>query len=108
MGITETLKGELLAVARTYAAAKNIKLSSLGQQIFNSTYFFSRLEGGELKLMCEAYDNVMQWMSNRWPEGARWPPHVQRPAPEVVAPEPKREKAVTMEKVKTKRKGKTA
>ena len=79
--MAETVRADLLAVAKAYAAAKGIKMSSLGNYVRTDSTYFARLERGETKMVCEVYDEIMQWLSDRWPEGTRWPPHVGRPIP---------------------------
>jgi len=105
--MAETLRGDLLAVARTYAAAKRLRMSSLGNYARGDSSYFRKLEHGDNRMVAEVYDEIMQWLSDRWPEGARWPPHVGRPAPKAIMSGPKREKAITVEKVKTRRKDRT-
>lgn len=101
--MAETLRGDLLMVARTYAAAKKLRLSSLGNYVRGDSTYFRKLENRNNRMVCEVYDEIMQWLSDRWPEGLRWPPHVARPSPK-----PLRKKVVVVEKVKTRRQEKNA
>ena len=36
----------------------------------------------------ESHDRILQWMSDRWPEGVQWPPEVLRPDPQPLPVEP--------------------
>lgn len=82
--MAETLRADLLAVAQIYATAKGLKLSSLGNYVRGDSTYFIKLKRGKTRMVCEVYDEIMQWLSDRWPEDVRWPPHVARPNPKPL------------------------
>ena len=81
MSVADTLRTDLLTVARAYCEAKGMALSSLGLYIRKDSRYFGKLIAGETTMVAEVYDHCIQWMSDGWPSKCRWPPHIARPAP---------------------------
>jgi hypothetical protein len=73
----ETMRERLFAVAKIYARAKNIKLTSIGMYATKDGRLFDRLRDGG-GMSPDTYDRVMQWLSDNWPKG-KWPEDVPRP-----------------------------
>lgn len=74
---------QLLAVARAYAAAEGIDLSTVSWRALGDTKKLTAMEGGA-DIQVRRHERTMQWFSDNWPAAAEWPVAVARPAPETV------------------------
>lgn len=68
----------LLTVARTYAAAEQIDLSTVSWRALGDTKKLTALEAGK-DIQVRRFENTMQWFSDNWPASAQWPASVDRP-----------------------------
>lgn len=78
----DDMRARLVGVARAYAKATDLELSSVGMYALRDGRFFERIKpknGGKFGM--DTYDRAMQWFSDRWPEHAKWPDGTPRPAP---------------------------
>lgn len=73
------LRSNLIACASAFAAARSLSLSTVGRLVAKDGRFFDRLDDGST-FTARKYDEVIRWFSDSWPEGAVWPPSVERPA----------------------------
>lgn len=73
----------LLALARAYAAAEGVQLTTVSTRLFNDGKVLGRLEAGG-DLTTGRFRNAVQWFSDHWPAAASWPAGV--PRPPVSAP----------------------
>ena len=70
---------QLIKVAEAFSEARSLSLARVSVLVFN--------DGKKLKAMAEQgvdlstgkFEFAMQWFSSNWPEGAEWPPSVDRP-----------------------------
>jgi hypothetical protein len=70
----------LLLLAKAYGSAAEIELSTVSWRVFGDTKKLAALETGS-DIQVGRYEKAVQWFSDNWPERARWPAAVQRPAP---------------------------
>ena len=75
---------QLLALARIYAAAEKVDLSTVSWRVFGDTKKFAALDGGA-DLVTKRYREARQWFSDHWPAEAIWPHDVPRPDPQEAA-----------------------
>ncbi len=68
----------LLAVARGYCNATGLSLARVATKVHNHGAFFKRLEGGA-GCTVDTYEKCLQWFSDNWPAGTKWPAGVMRP-----------------------------
>jgi hypothetical protein len=73
----------LIAVARAYASAEEIDLSTVSWRALGDTKKLTALEDGK-DIQIRRFEKTMQWFSDHWPANAIWPVDVERP---VAAPE---------------------
>lgn len=69
---------QLLTLARTYAAAEGIELSTVSSRVFNDGKKLAAIEAGG-DLYSSRLEAAMQWFSDRWPEATEWPADLRRP-----------------------------
>ena len=77
---------DLIKISKKYTHAKKISLSRLGFLAVKDGKFFSRLEKGSSCTLRTAR-RVIQYLSDRWPPGLKWPSDIQRPP---ISSSPKR------------------
>jgi hypothetical protein len=78
----QELKEHLLALARGYAAARgDLALSTVGRLAADDWRFFERVQDDEKTFTARKYDEIIEWFSANWPDGAQWPSDVRRPQP---------------------------
>jgi hypothetical protein len=65
-------KDQLLVVANAYSVAARISMQALAHEIFKDNKKFAMILKGK-DIRCDSFDYAMQWMSDRWPVGAKWP-----------------------------------
>lgn len=73
----------LLSVARTYAAAEKIDLSTVSWRAMGDTKKLRAIEQGS-DIQVRRFERTMLWFSMHWPSGVDWPPGVPRP---VIPPQ---------------------
>ncbi|WP_425155527.1 hypothetical protein [Candidatus Palauibacter sp.] len=69
----------ILILSERFAGARGIQLTTLGQKAVGSGDLFNRLNEGRVTF--RTVDRLVQWLSDNWPEGLEWPPHIPRPEP---------------------------
>lgn len=69
---------QLLVVARAYANATGLELSTVSWRVFGDTKKLPAIEAGA-DIQVRRYEKAIQWFSENWPEDARWPDEVARP-----------------------------
>ena len=83
--IEPSLKTHMRACADAYAAAREIKLSTVAEQAAGDWRFFDRMES-DTTFTARKYDSVMAFFSRNWPADLPWPADVPRPAkPDALA-----------------------
>lgn len=70
----------LLEVARAYATAEQIDLSTVSWRALGDTKKLTALEAGK-DIQVRRFENTMQWFSENWPTAAVWPSEIERPQP---------------------------
>jgi hypothetical protein len=68
----------LLCVARAYAAAAKVDLSTVSWRALGDTKKLGAMADGA-DIQVRRYEKTMQWFSDNWPEGFDWPAAVPRP-----------------------------
>lgn len=85
----------LLTLSRIYAAAEGVSLSAVSWRVFGDTKKLPAMEGGA-DIQVRRYGRAVQWFADNWPNGAEWPPEIERPSPSIVpSQEPAAEEAVS-------------
>jgi hypothetical protein len=73
---------QLLAVARAYAKAEGVKLSTVSSRALDDGKRLAAIVNGA-DIRVGRFERTMQWFSDHWPEGVRWPVDVPRPKTRV-------------------------
>lgn len=68
----------LLKVARAYAAAEGVDLSTASWRVFGDTKKLAAMEAGA-DIQVRRFERGMRWFSENWPASAAWPAGVVRP-----------------------------
>lgn len=82
----KVLRENMLTVGRVYCAAetartgREVTLKTLGERAIRDHRFFLRLEENDGTFQASKADQVMCWLSAKFPEGATWPARVPRPS----------------------------
>ncbi|WP_439398987.1 hypothetical protein ACRQ5Q_16705 [Bradyrhizobium sp. PMVTL-01] len=74
----------LLKVARAYAAAEGIDLSTASWRALGDTKKLSAMEQGA-DIQVRRFEKTMSWFSDNWPANTEWPEGIERPARQQVA-----------------------
>lgn len=75
---------QLLTIARQYAAAEKIELSAVSWRVFGDSKKIGAIEAGA-DIQVRRQERAVQWFSDNWPDNAKWPKGIQRPASTVTA-----------------------
>lgn len=70
---------QILRVARVYADAEEIDLSTVSWRVFGDTKKLKAMERGA-DIQVRRHEAAMTWFSANWPKNARWPKGVARPS----------------------------
>lgn len=73
------LRDQLLTVSDAYGAARGISRSRVSTIVFNAGLALDRVASGR-DLTTRKFERALQWFSDHWPQGTRWPKGVSRPA----------------------------
>lgn len=68
----------MLTIARLYADAKSLPISTVSNLAARDSGFFGRIEREEASFTARKYDDVMGWFSDNWPASLAWPEDVPR------------------------------
>jgi hypothetical protein len=75
---------DLLAVADAYKRALHLEDVTVSHRLFGDSKKLGALrQGAEITL--GRFNASLQWLSEHWPEGVKWPQHVARPPVEQDA-----------------------
>jgi hypothetical protein len=66
------LRARLMLVARAYADAKGLKLTTLGAYAASDQHFFGQLAKGR-NITAAAYDRMIAFFTENWPPEVKWP-----------------------------------
>lgn len=69
---------QLLGLAREYARAEGIELSTVSWRVFGDTKKLGAMETGS-DIQVRRHEKAMAWFSENWPGSAEWPADVPRP-----------------------------
>ena len=72
------LETDLLRCVDAYCAARGIARATLSTTLVNDGKTLDRLVSGG-SLTVRKWQHCMDWLSENWPPGARWPADVPRP-----------------------------
>lgn len=76
------LTQNLLAVITAFRAVNPLAPSTVSRKFLGSGRVLAQIESPEgYGFPVPSYDSWLQKFSDEWPDGATWPPHVDRPAP---------------------------
>ena len=75
---------QLLALARSYAAAEGLELSTVSWRVFGDTKKLGAIETGS-DIQVRRFEKAVLWFSDHWPQGLAWPDGVERLAPPAPA-----------------------
>ena len=78
-----TMHTDILRLAERYAEARRIARSTLAREATGSSTWFERCADGRVTIRSAIA--VVEWLSDRWPEGLAWPQDVAYPAPDRKA-----------------------
>ena len=74
----------LLLVARAYAAAEGVSLSTVSWRALGDTKKLNAIVGGA-DIQTRRFEQTMRWFAEHWPAEALWPAEVVRPGVQVSA-----------------------
>jgi hypothetical protein len=66
--IAETLTGNLVMLAKAYAEATGVKLTTVGTNSTKTASFFVDLDTGKTSCTLRKYDLLTTWFAAQWPE----------------------------------------
>ena len=77
------MENELKAALRKLSAeflanSPEMSISGLWVRASKSAAFLARIDNGK-SFTVRNFDKIVQWFSDNWPRGARWPAEVKRP-----------------------------
>lgn len=74
---------QIVTLAETYAAHRNLKLSTVGVYCANYGGFIPRLQkGGDAS--SRILRRTAQWFSDNWDADLAWPENIERPTPSAT------------------------
>lgn len=63
----------LLLVARVYAGAKGLALTTVARKFHGADSFLEDFERGERSVTLRKYDEMIDALRADWPDGTKWP-----------------------------------
>lgn len=63
----------LLAVAKIYAAAKGLALTTVARRFHGADSFLRDFETGDRTITLRKYDEMLVAFKADWPDGTKWP-----------------------------------
>jgi hypothetical protein len=69
----EIMRQNMLAIAQTYASAKNQALPTVSKAFHGNQAFLGKYLAGEVAPTTETYWRMMDQFRQEWPEGVEWP-----------------------------------
>ena len=80
MSEQERLTQNIRAVVTAYRAAHPIAIATVSRMFFNDGKFLDQILGPQPPaFLVTKYDAGLLKLSKQWPDGAEWPPSVDRP-----------------------------
>ncbi len=80
MNEQQRLTQNIKMVVTAYQAVRPIALATVSRLFFNDGKFLDQIMGADPPaFLITKYDNGLEKLSKEWPEGAVWPPTVERP-----------------------------
>ena len=71
--IVKTSCKNLLAIARAYAKAENLRLTQVSRRVYGTSNFLADLEKGKVSISIRRYEQMVEWFRDHWSDGAPWP-----------------------------------
>ena len=81
-GMEAELKEILATLADEFANATGRKPGGIWAEAAKDGRFMDRVESGQT-FTVKVFDRAVQWFSDNWPDGVRWPKVIKRPAVSV-------------------------
>lgn len=69
-----------LCVVECFCKAESVPESTASWRMFDDSKRLAQIRAGA-DIGVRRLERALQWLSDRWPEGAEWPAEVQRPGP---------------------------
>ena len=63
----------LLAVAKTYARATGLALTSVARRFHGDEYFFDNFRLGKVSVTMRKADEMLKQFDKKWPDDTHWP-----------------------------------
>ncbi len=78
-----SLKEQVAAALKAFMKVKGVKVSTISMAVFRNGSRLTPVLTGEADMIASNWEATMQYLSDNWPEGAKWPDGVIRlePAP---------------------------
>jgi hypothetical protein len=71
--ISQTLVDNLVMLAKAYAKATSVKITTVGTNSTKTATFYVDLESGKTSCTLRKYDILTAWFAENWPEGHTMP-----------------------------------
>jgi hypothetical protein len=71
--IEQRCRDHLLTLARVYAEAKGIALSTVARKFHGAVFFLEDFERGDCTVTLKKYDEMVDALRADWPKGTKWP-----------------------------------
>ncbi len=81
---------DFFVLTDAFGAARGIGEARVSTLVFNDGKRLRDLRAGEADIGVRRLATAIQFLSNRWPNGAIWPEGIPRPTPAEATPEPVR------------------
>ena len=75
----EKLRANLITLTNGFAEANGLMVSTVLARASGDARFLERTGSAGKSFTVRVYDNLVQWFSDRWPEGIEWPADIPRP-----------------------------
>ena len=78
VAITPICRENVVSLASAYAAAQNVKISTVSRMCHSDPKFLEDFAKGAISVTLRKYDAIMEWFDTNWPANVEKPP-VQSP-----------------------------
>jgi len=68
-------------ISQQQSTGRRCASATLSTKLFSSGRRMDQLRSGSSSLTTAKWEYAMQWLSDNWPDGAKWPDGIDRPAP---------------------------
>ena len=71
--LSPVLRQNIIVLAKAFAKARGIKLSTLSRMIRGDMYFLQDYAAGEISVTTKKYDEIIQYFEEHWPDKTPMP-----------------------------------